>query len=146
MFCAIKDEHLSRYRFRSDQVGVLGHVTRPVDFTRMVDFLYDLYARLGWDGVSAEFATLVVVVGAIELVRQGAVTLRYMNGGDLEVVLGLARCVRAEKQSVDSVGFVGRAGGQFVRGECATNTEYVRFFVGEPLACQTWPVQRVCDD
>ena len=116
MPCPIKDKYLSRYRFRRDQVWILRHVTRPVHFARMVDFLYDLDPRLGWDGVSAEFATLVIVVTPIELVCQGAVALRYMNGGDLEVVLCLARSVRAEKQSVDGVGLVRRAVGRLVRG------------------------------
>ena len=115
VLCSIKDEYLSRDRFRSDQVWILGHVTRPVHLSRMIDLLYDLDAWLGWDSVAAEFATLVVIVAAIELVCQGAVALRDMNGGDLEVVLRLARGVRTEKQSVDGVGLVLRAGERFVR-------------------------------
>lgn len=82
----------------------------------MVDFLYDLDPRLGRNSVSAEFATLVVVVAAIDLVCRGAIALRYMNGGDLEVVLCLARGVRAEKQSVDGVGLVWRTVERLVRG------------------------------
>lgn len=70
--------------------------------------------------MSAEFTTLVVVVAAIELVCQGAVAFRYMNSGDLEVVLLLTRSVRAEKQSVDGVGLVWRAIEGFVR-EKASN-------------------------
>lgn len=143
---SIKDKHLSRYRFRSDQIWILRHVTRPVHFARMVDFLYDLDPRLGRNSVSAEFATLVIVVAAIDLVCRGAITLRYMNGGDLEVVLCLARGVRAEKQSVDGVGLVWRTVERLVRGREPRTRRYARFFVWEPLACQTWPVQRVCDD
>ena len=120
MLCSIKDKYLSRYRFRSDQIWILWHVTRSVHFARMVDFLYDLDPRLGWNSVSAEFATLVVVVAAIKLVCRGGVALRYMNGGDLEVVLCLARGVRAEKQSVDGVGLVWRAAEWLVR-EGTTN-------------------------
>ena len=82
----------------------------------MVDFLYDLDARLWWYSVSAEFAAFIVVVAAIEFVCQGTVALWYMNGSNLEVVLCLARGVRAEKQSVDGVGLVWGARERAVRG------------------------------
>lgn len=112
----------------------------------MIDFLYDLDPRLGWNSVSAEFTTFVVVVVAIELVCQWAVALRYMNGGDLEVILCLTRGVCAEKQSVDGVRLVWRAVEGFVREREPRTRQDARFFVWEPLACQTWPVQCMRDD
>lgn len=96
--------------------------------------------------MSAEFATLVIVVAAIELVCQWAVACWYMHGGNLEVVLCLARGVRAEKQSVDGIGLVWRAVEGFVNGREPRTRQDARFFIWEPLACQTWPVQCVCDD
>ena len=140
MLCSIKDKYFSSYRFCGDQVWILRHITRPVHFACMIDFLYDLDARLGWDSVSAEFATFVVVVAAIKFVCQGAIALWYMDGGDLKVILSLARRVRTEKQSVDSVGLVWRARERFVRGREPQTRQDARFFVWEPLACQAWPI------
>lgn len=96
--------------------------------------------------MSAEFATLVIVIAAIKLVCEGAVALRYMDGGNFEVVLCLTRGVRAEKQSVDGVGLVWRAVEGFIRGREPRTRQDARFFVWEPLTCQSWPVQCMRDD
>ena len=63
----------------------------------MVDFLYDMNARLWRDGVATELAPLVVVISAVEFVRRGTVVaFREVYFRDLEVVLGLAGRVCAE--------------------------------------------------
>ena len=88
----IKHKHLPAHRLGRDEVGVLGHVPRAVDFAFVVDALDDLDARGGGEGVPPEFAPVVVVVATVELVRTrgGVVTLGYLDGRDLEVVLCLA--------------------------------------------------------
>lgn len=68
MLRAIKHIYFSGNSLRRDQVGVLGHITRSVDFALMVDFLDDLDAWLGWYGVATEFSSFVVIVRAIETV------------------------------------------------------------------------------
>lgn len=95
---------------RRDEVGVLRHIPRTVHLTLMVDFLDDLDARLGRNGMSSELATLVIVVGTVELVRVGAlVAFGELHLRDLEVVLRLAGGVRAEEQAVDRVRLVWRS-------------------------------------
>lgn len=47
--------------------------------------------------MSAELATFVIVVAAIKLFCQLAIAFWYMDGGDLKVVLCLARGMRADK-------------------------------------------------
>lgn len=47
MFCAIKDEDFAHDRLGRDEIWILGHVTRSVDFARVVDGLNDLHSRFG---------------------------------------------------------------------------------------------------
>lgn len=104
---AVKHVDLSGDRFRRNEVGVLGHITRPVDLALVIDFLNDVDARLWRDGVATELATLVVVVRAFELIGGGAViALWEMYFSDLEVILCLAGRVRAEQKAVDGVGLI----------------------------------------
>lgn len=111
MLCPVEDEHFTGDRLGGNKVGVLGHITRPVHFTLMIDFLDDLDAGLGRDCVTAEFAALVVVVRAVEpICGPAVVALRKVYGSDLEVVLCLPGRVRPEKQPVDSIGLVCRPG------------------------------------
>ena len=65
MFRPIEYEHFARHRLGSDQVGVLGHIPRAVDLTRMVDPLSDLHPRLCRDGMATEFTAFVVVVPTV---------------------------------------------------------------------------------
>lgn len=108
MFRAVENEHLASDSLGRDQVGVLGHIPRPVHFPCMVDLLYDLNAGLGRDGVAAQLAPLVVVVCAVELIRGGAaIALWDLNSSNLEVVLRLAGGVCSEEEAMGSVWFVG---------------------------------------
>ena len=75
----------------------------------MVDLLNNLDAWLSRDGMSSKFTTVIVVGIPIEFVGVRSGTFGNLNGGDLEVVLGLARGVGAEEQTVDRVGFIGRS-------------------------------------
>ena len=69
MFCPVKHEHFTRNGLRRNQVGVLRHVSRAVDFARMIDSLNYLKAGLGRETVASQLAALVIVVSAIELFR-----------------------------------------------------------------------------
>lgn len=76
----------------------------------MVDLLDNLNARRRRDGVSSELTTLVVVVAAVQFVGAwGVVTFGDRDGGDLEVILGLAGGVGSEEEAVDGIGLVGWA-------------------------------------
>jgi hypothetical protein len=83
----------------------------------------------------AELAGAFVIGRVIEHVGSRAGTLRYLNGGDLQVIPGLAGGVGAEQDPVGSIGLALRptaASHQLTRyGE---TSEHSRFFVGEPLA------------
>jgi hypothetical protein len=106
---AVKDQHFSSDSFGGDEIWVLGHVSRAVDLSFMVDFLDDLYPRAGWQRVSSELATLIVVVGAFKLIgaRGGVVAFGDLDCGDLKVVLRLSGCVRSKEKSVGCVGLRG---------------------------------------
>lgn len=71
--------------------------------------------------MSSEFTTVVVVGISIEFISVGAGSFGDLNGGDLEVVLGLAGGVGAEEETVGCVGFVGWSGdmgsGRLERGK-----------------------------
>lgn len=71
----------------------------------MVDFLNDLYPRRRGKAVATDFAALLVVVGAVELIGAGcgAITLGDLDGGDLEVVLGLSGGVRSKQEAMCGV-------------------------------------------
>jgi len=66
MFRAIKDENLTRNRLRCNQIWILRHVARTVDLAIVVNLLNDLDTRLRRDGMSAQFAKLIIVVVAIQ--------------------------------------------------------------------------------
>ena len=117
MLCAIEDEYFPRDGLGRDQVWVLRHVARTVDLALMVDALNYLDARRGGQRVAAELAPLIVVVAPVEAVRRGAVVALWkVDGGNLEVVLGLPRRVRAKKDAVDSVGLVRGSGNSSIDG------------------------------
>lgn len=69
MLSAVKHEDFARHRLRGDDVGILWHVTRSVDFALMVNLLDDLNVWLRRDGVAAQLAPLVVVVTTVKFVR-----------------------------------------------------------------------------
>jgi hypothetical protein len=71
----------------------------------VIEFLGDLDARLGRDGVSTEFTALFVVVVAVEFF----VTFGNLDGCDLEIVLGLTGCVGSKEEAVACVGLVCRS-------------------------------------
>lgn len=75
----------------------------------MVDLLNNLDAWLSRDGMSSELTTVIIVGIPIEFVRVRSGMFGNLDGGDLEVVLGLARGVGTEEETVDCMGFVGRS-------------------------------------
>lgn len=64
----IKDVYFARHSLCCNEVWILGHITRSVDFTLVVDFLYDLDARLWWDRMATELPTFVVIVRTIQII------------------------------------------------------------------------------
>lgn len=109
MLCPVENEDFSRDSLGRDQVWILGHVSSAIDLSWVIDSLYDLYARLRWNDVATEFAPFVVIVSTVELVGQRARAFGYLDGCDLQVVLCLARGVRAQQQSMDAIRLVGRS-------------------------------------
>jgi hypothetical protein len=105
MLRPIKNEHLSRDSFCCEQIRVLRHISRTVDFSFVVEFLDDLDAGLRRDGVSTEFTTLFIVVVAVKFF----VAFGDLDTCDLEVVLGLARGVGSKEEAVGCVGLVCRS-------------------------------------
>ncbi len=99
MLRTIENEDFTRDGLCRDQVRVLRHVTRAVDFTIVVDFLDDLYPRRRRKGMGAYFAAFFVIVSAVKLVSTGSrvITLWDLDRGDLEVVLGLSGGVRSKQ-------------------------------------------------
>lgn len=66
---AVKHEDFARHSLRGDDIGILWHVTRPIDFALMVNLLDDLNVWLCRDGVATQLAPLVVVVTTVKFVR-----------------------------------------------------------------------------
>ena len=95
----------------------MGHVPRAVDLALVVDTLYDLYTGLWGKCVSTQLAALIVVVAPVKTIGGGTIiTLGEVNGGNLEVVLGLPRRVRAKKDTVYSVRLVRGSGNSSIDG------------------------------
>lgn len=79
----------------------------------MVDLLDDLDAGGGREeSVPAELTTVVIVGGTVEGIGTAwdVVAFGDLDGGDLEVVLGLAGSVGAKDEAVGCVRFVGVPG------------------------------------
>ena len=107
MLGPIKHKDFSRNRLRRNQIRILRHIPRPIDFPRMVNLLYDLNAWLRWNSMAAQLAPGIVVVRTVELVcRWARIALRDLDRGYLQVVLGLAGGVGPEKEAVCCVWFV----------------------------------------
>lgn len=108
MFCSVKYEHLAGNGFGRNEIRVLGHIARSVDFPGMVDPLNDLDAGLGRDGMAAQLAPLVVIIGAVKSVRRGAIVSFWkLDSGYLQIILGLAGSVGSQQQSVGRIGLAG---------------------------------------
>lgn len=74
----------------------------------MVDLLNDLYAWLRrGDGVPTQLAAFIVIRIAVKLVSRRTRAFGDLNGGNLEVVLGLTRSVCAKEQTMGRVWLVG---------------------------------------
>lgn len=69
MFRTIKDEELSRVGFRGDEIWILGHVTRSIDFSFVSDRLDNLDARFG-DGVSSNLCVVVVQTSVLRSMKE----------------------------------------------------------------------------
>ena len=118
MLRPIPDKDVSRDRPRSNKIRVLGHVSRTIDFARVVDSLCNLDARGrcsgGWESVPTEFTTFIVVrvsVESIGRVNDGGgrvcVAFREVHGCDLKVVLRLTGRVCTKEETMDCVWLVG---------------------------------------
>ena len=79
MFRPVKNQYLSRRTFGSDQVGILGHVPRLVDLSRVDYLLDDLNFRRRGDGVATHFSSLIVPI-------QVDITFREVDCRDLKMI------------------------------------------------------------
>jgi hypothetical protein len=143
---AVEHEHLAVDRLRREQVRVLRHVPRAVDLARVVDALHDLHAPR--ERVPAQLATRVVVRAPVEHVRAPPTGAQGdLHGRDLQVVACLPGCVRAEEDAVRAVRLVGVSEcSRSVGCEYKVGRAHIRLFVGEPLARQARPIERMRND
>ena len=89
MFRPVKNQDLSRRAFGGNQVGVLRHVSRLVDFSGVNYLLDDLDFRRRGDGMATHFASFFVPI-------DGGIAFWKVNCRDLKIIRGLVRGVGAE--------------------------------------------------
>lgn len=165
MLGPVKDVDISHHRLGRDQVGVLRHVTSPVDLSRMVDRLNHLdprfrrsmrsnlcrlhcisgYERGGGGRGTVKLTSTVVVVF---LEREFRLRFWEVNRRDLDVVLVIPVGVGPNEHAVDRVVLVGRSI-PFTRVSSrpvASQGVTLRLLVGKPLECERGPFERVSDD
>lgn len=82
VFRPIEDQYLPRRTFGGNQIGVLGHVSRLVDFSGVNYLLDDLNLGGGRDGVATHLSPFFVPV-------EGDIALREVECCDLKIILGL---------------------------------------------------------
>ena len=99
MLRPVKDQYLSRRTLGGNQIGVLGHVPRLVDFSG-VNYLLDGldFGRSG-DGMATHFSPFVVPI-------EVGIAFGEVDCCDLKVIWGLVGGVGTEQKSVDRIGFV----------------------------------------
>lgn len=108
VFRSIENKDLARHRFSGNQIRILWHVSRPVDFTRMIYPLDDLDSGCRRNCVSTEFFSLVVVISSVKFVRAGRWVPAFgdLNLSNLQVILCLTGCVCSKEETVGCVGLV----------------------------------------
>ena len=89
MFRSVKDQNLSRRAFCSNQIGILGHIPRLVDFSRVNYLLDDLDFRCRGDGVATHLSPFFVPL-------EVNIAFGKVDCCDLEIIRGLGRGVSAE--------------------------------------------------
>lgn len=89
MFGPVKDQNLSGRTFGGNQIGVLRHIPRLVDFSRVDYLLGDLDFGCSRDGVATHFSSFFVPF-------EVNITLRQMDRCDLKIVWGLVGGMSAE--------------------------------------------------
>ena len=87
----------------------------------------------------AEFATFIVVRGAVKSVGAVRVAIGKVYRRDLEIVLGLTGGVGTEEEAMDGVRLVGWSERSISDENGFKEAEHKRFFIREPLARQTGP-------
>ena len=86
MFRPVEDQYLSRRAFGGNQIGVLGHVPRLVDFSGVDYLLDDLdFGRRG-DCMATHLSPFVVPI-------EVDVAFREVDCCDLKIIRGLGRGV-----------------------------------------------------
>lgn len=99
MFRPVEDQNFSRRAFGGNQIGVLGHVSSLVYFSRVNYLLNDLNLGCRRDGVTTHFPPFVVPL-------ETDIAFGEVDSCDLKMILGLARGVSAEKKAMDRVWLV----------------------------------------
>jgi hypothetical protein len=85
----VKDQHLSRRALGGNQVGVLGHVPRLVDFSGVNYFLDDLDFGCRGDRVTTQFSPFVVPI-------EVDIAFGEVDCCNLKIIRGLVGGVSAE--------------------------------------------------
>jgi len=89
VFRPVKDQNLSRRAFGGNQIGILGHIPRLVDFSRVNYLLDDLdFGRRG-DSVATHLSPFFVPL-------EVNIAFWEVNRCDLKIIRGLGRGVSAE--------------------------------------------------
>ena len=89
MFGSVEDQNFSGRAFGGNQIGVLRHVPRLVDFSGVDYLLDDLNFGCRGDSMPTHFSSFFVPI-------EVGITLRQMDRCDLKMILGLAGGVGAE--------------------------------------------------
>jgi hypothetical protein len=89
VFGPVIDQNLSRRAFGGNQIGVLRHIPRLVDFSGVNYLLDDLDFGCRRDGVATHFSSFVVPI-------EVRITLGQMDRCNLEMILGLTGGVGAK--------------------------------------------------
>ena len=102
MFRPVKDQNLSRRALGGDQIGVLRHIPRLVDFARVNYLLDDLNLGRRGDCVTTHFSPFLVPF-------EVDITFREVDSRDLKIILGLGGGVSTKQKPMDRVWFVCRS-------------------------------------
>jgi len=101
MFRPVKDQNLPRCAFGGNQIGVLRHIPRLVDFSGVNNLLDDLNLGRRGDSVTTHFPPFLVPFKV-------DIAFREVDCCDLKIILGLVGGVSTKQKPMDRVWFVCR--------------------------------------
>lgn len=142
MFSPIPDHNSPICAHCSDYVRVLRLVSRLIHLPFVVDLLHyiesDLHKRTllsSATSVAADLLTLFIIVCHISYQW-----LWKLYVGNLKIVLGLARCVGADEETMSGIVLIGYAA--LISYEKHGGQRDLRLLIGQPLSGEGWPFKR----